>query len=84
MQCANQPGSKSDWSSAGGHHRVSLTTIYVPGSDSEDEAVAAAQRILKEEWCVSRSKNAADGCLVAGTKSKPFQLGGGRCLRDAP
>jgi CBS domain-containing protein len=60
--------------SRGTMHEVPLTTIYVAEVDSEDEAVAAAGRILKEDWCVSRSKSAADGCRVAGgTKSRPFQ-----------
>jgi hypothetical protein len=60
--------------SRGTVHEVPLTTVYVAEVDSEDEAVAAAGRILKEDWCVSRSKSAADGCRVAGgTKSRPFQ-----------
>jgi CBS domain-containing protein len=60
--------------SRGTMHEVPLTTVYVAEVDSEDEAVAAAGRILKEDWCVSRSKSAADGCRVAGgTKSRPFQ-----------
>ena len=59
--------------SRGTVHEVPLTTVYV-SEDSEDEAVAAAGRILKEDWCVSRSKGAADGCRVAdGSKLRPFQ-----------
>lgn len=59
--------------SRGTVHEVPLTAVYV-AEDSEDEAVAAAGRILKEDWCVSRSKGAADGCRVAGgSKSRPFQ-----------
>jgi hypothetical protein len=55
-------------------HEAPLTTVYVADVDSEDEAAAAAGRILKEDWCVSRWKGAADGCRVAGgTKSRPFQ-----------
>lgn len=60
--------------SRGRVHEVPLKTVYVAEVDSEDEAVAAAERILKEDWCVSGSKGAADGRRVAGgTKSRPFQ-----------
>ena len=60
--------------SRGTVHEVPLTTVYVAQVDSEDEAVAAAGRILEEEWCDSSRKTAADGCRVAGgIKSRPFQ-----------
>lgn len=60
--------------SRGTVHEVPLTTVYVAEVDSEDEAVAAAGRILKEDWCVDRSNSAADGCrVVGGIKSRPFQ-----------
>jgi CBS domain-containing protein len=60
--------------SRGTVHEAPLATVYVAGADSENEAAAAAGRILKKDWCLSRWKGAADGCRVAGgTKSRPFQ-----------
>jgi CBS domain-containing protein len=61
-------------------HETPVTTVYVADVDSEDEAVAVAGRLLKEDWSGGRWKGAVDGCRVArgGGAPKPFQPGAGQ------
>jgi CBS domain-containing protein len=45
-------------------HEVPLSTVYVTGVASEDEAVAAAGIIFERDWGSNRWRAAADGCRV--------------------
>lgn len=43
---------------------VPLGTVYVAGVDSEDDAVGAAEGVLRNAWCSQPWRGAADGCRV--------------------
>lgn len=58
--------------SRGTLHKVPLGTVYVAGTDSADQAAAAARKIFEGDLGANPWNAAADGCRVDGGKKRGY------------